>query len=120
VTNEQRPEQTIDLPLDTKGSIHGIANSNFSTPKELGNILANDPTCQRCVVKQIFRYAVGRHEKEADQAQLDALYATFKGSGFKFRELLLDVVTSQPFLGNPTVTAETKASQPLRARTVGR
>jgi hypothetical protein len=115
VTNQQRADQTIELPLDTKGSIRGIANSDFSTAKELGNILANDPTCQRCVVKQLFRYAVGRHEKETDQAQLDALYATFKNSGFKFRELLLAVVTSQPFLRSPTVTQDPKANQPLRA-----
>jgi hypothetical protein len=99
VTNQPRPQQDIELPLDTKGFIHGIANSNFTNPAELGNILANDPTCQRCVVKQLFRYAVGRHEKEADQAQLDSLYAKFKESGFRVRELLLSLVTSEAFLG---------------------
>jgi hypothetical protein len=99
VTNQPRPQQDIDLPLDTKGFIQGIANSNFSNPAELGNILSKDPTCQRCVVKQIFRYAVGRHENGGDQPQLDALYETFKDSGFRFRELLLSLVTSQVFLG---------------------
>ena len=99
VTNQQRPEQSIELALDTKGFIQGIANSQFSTPAELGNILANDPTCQRCVVKQVFRYAVGRHEGEADQPHIDQLYAGFRQSGFKFRDLLLSLVTSEPFLG---------------------
>lgn len=120
VTNQPRPQQDIELPLDTKGSIHGIANSNFSNPAELGKILASDATCQRCVVKQIFRYAVGRHEKEADQPQLDALYAGFKESGFRFRELLLSLVTSQAFLGNPATTSVPSTTTPLRARADGR
>jgi hypothetical protein len=122
VTNQPRPQQDIDLPLDTKGFIQGIANSNFSNPAELGNILANDPTCQRCVVKQIFRYAIGRHEKEADQQQLDALYATFKESGFRFRELLLSIVTSRTFLGTPATAAPPGSgiTTPLRARAAER
>ena len=108
VTNQQRPETNIEVPLDTKGFIQGIANSQFSTPAELGNILANDPTCQRCVVKQIFRYAVGRHESEADQPHIDQLNAGFRQSGFKFRDLLLSLVTSEPFL-------DTKGSPPIAA-----
>jgi hypothetical protein len=44
---------------------------------------------------------VGRHENQADQKDLDALYDTFRGSGFQFRQLLLALVTSKPFLGEP-------------------
>jgi hypothetical protein len=110
VTNQRRQTQTVELVLDTKGSIQGIPNSQFSTPAELGNILSNDPTCQRCVVKQIFRYAVGRHEVLADQPHLDALFAGFRNSGFRFRGLLLDIVTSEPFLG---------AGQPARGQRAG-
>jgi hypothetical protein len=105
VTNQRREIRTIELALDTTGSIQGIPNSQFSTPAQLGNILANDPTCQRCVVKQIFRYAVGRHEAVSDQPHLDRLFASFRESGFRFRELLLDLVVSEPFLGAPARTA---------------
>ena len=99
VTNQRREPEVVELPLDTNGHIQGIANSRFSNIVELGNILANDPTCQRCMVKQIFRYAVGRHENQADQKDLDALYETFRSSGFQFRQLLLALVSSKPFLG---------------------
>ena len=68
VTNERRQPLVFELPLDTSAHIQGIPNSSFSTPKELGAILANDPTCQRCIVKQVFRYATGRHEVESRQA----------------------------------------------------
>jgi hypothetical protein len=106
VTNQPRPPQTIELPLDTKGYIQGITGSQFSTASELGNILAKDPTCQRCVVKQIFRYAVGRHETEADQRHLEELTEGFRRSGFRFRQLLLALVSSDSFLEG----AATKAS----------
>jgi hypothetical protein len=100
VTNKPRDPQVFELPLDTTAHIQGIPNSNFSTVKELGDILANDATCQRCVVKQVFRYAAGRHETEFDQPYLDTMFDVFQKSGFHFRELLLAVVTSQPFLGD--------------------
>jgi hypothetical protein len=99
VTNQPRQPKEFQLDLDTTAHIQGIPNSDFSTLKELGNVLAHDPTCERCVVKQIFRYAVGRHEIEADQPHLDALFDAFSQSGFRFRELVLALVTSPPFLG---------------------
>ena len=101
VTNKPRDSQTFELPLDTTAHIQGIPNSNFSMLKELGTILANDATCQRCMVKQIFRYAAGRHEVESDQPHLDKMFEVFRNSGFHVRELLLEVVTSKPFLGEP-------------------
>jgi hypothetical protein len=101
VTNQPRPPKDFELPLDTNGFIQGVSSSKFSTGAELGRILANEPTCQRCVVKQVFRFALGRHEEEGDQPHLDALFARFRSSGFQFRELMLALVTSPPFLGSP-------------------
>ena len=114
-TNWSRERKTaskdIDLPLDTKGYIQGIPNSEFSNAAGLGKILAGDPTCQRCVVKQVFRYATGRHEAESDQKQLDAMYDVFQKSGFRFRELVLALVTSDAFLGKVAQKAELAANE---------
>lgn len=101
VTNARIPPKEFSLDLDTAANIQGIPNSQFSNLKELGNILANDPTCQRCVMKQVFRYATGRHEAESERAQLDTLFAAFQKSGYQFRELVLSLVTSPLFLGEP-------------------
>jgi hypothetical protein len=111
VTNEQTASKDIDLPLDTKGYIQGIPNSEFSNAAGLGKILAGDRTCQRCVVKQIFRYATGRHEAESDQKQLDAMYDVFQKSNFRFRELVLALVTSDAFLGKAAQKAELAANE---------
>jgi hypothetical protein len=64
----------------------------------LGQILANEPTCQKCVVKQLFRYAFGREETVADQPAIDRMLERFRDSGFRFQELIVSVVTSDLFL----------------------
>ena len=52
----------MELPIDSSGVVAGIPDSEFSSPKELGRVLAGSPQCQECVVKQYFRYQAGRLE----------------------------------------------------------
>ena len=100
---ERRPKP-IEVPvdLDTSAHIQGIADSEFSTPKELGRILAQDESCRKCIVKQLFRYAFGREETPADQPAIDRMLEAFRESGFRFQELIISLVTSRPFLGGGT------------------
>jgi len=84
--------------VDPSGYIQGIEDSAFSTPRELGRLLAESPSCQKCIVKQLFRYAFGREETRNDQPVIDALLETFRDSGFRFRELIVALVTSELFL----------------------
>ena len=87
-----REKETIgktELPLETGGEIAGLENSGFSDAAGLGRILAASPTCQECIVRQLFRYVSGRGETEADQPAIQALTAGFRASGFRFRELLI-------------------------------
>jgi hypothetical protein len=64
----------------------------------LGRLLAESEPCQRCIVKQLFRYTFGRGEAETDQPVIDALVERFRDSGFRFRELIVAMVTSDLFL----------------------
>ncbi len=96
--NTRRDGIPVEIPLDPSASILGIPNSEFRTPAEAGRILAATPACQRCIVKQFFRYALGRLETIPDRPHLDAAYERFTRSGFRFRELVLAVVASRPFL----------------------
>jgi len=88
----------MELDLDTAGYIQGMEGSEFSTPKELGRLLAGSNACQRSIVKQLFRYAIGREETAGDQPMIDRLLDKFRSSGFRFRELLVALVTSDLFL----------------------
>ncbi len=94
------------LPIDAAGYVQGLDGAEFSSPRELGRILADDPTCQRCVVKQLFRYALGRPEAEAeaeaDRPSIDRAVERFEASRFRFEELIISIATSESFLGGPS------------------
>ncbi len=86
---EKDPPRSIELPLDTAGYVAGLPSANFTSPKQLGEILAQTPTCQECFVKQLFRFTVGRLETPGDRQAIQDLTQRFRDSGFRFRELLL-------------------------------
>lgn len=111
--NESRGNRPtmVELDLDTSGYIQGIEGSEFKTPKELGRILAESQACQRSIVKQLFRYSFGREEGPSDQAMLEDLLAKFRASGYRFRELIVAMVTSDLFF-QPHVIAPAHAKRP--------
>jgi hypothetical protein len=88
----------IELELDTSGHIQGVENSGFTNPRELGRLLAGNPACQKCIVKQLFRYAFGREETPDDQPIIEKLLERFRSSGYLFKELIVALVTSDLFL----------------------
>lgn len=96
--NDHREKpKVVELDLDPSGVIRGIPDSQFSSPKELGRLLAATPTCQECVVKQLFRYAFGRPETPADRGTLESAEKAFRDSQFRFKELMIALIKSDPF-----------------------
>ena len=87
---------TAELPLDSNGFVAGIANSEFTSPRELGRVLAANPQCQECVVKQLFRYAAGRREtrdaRSGDPIVLERAVKDFRDSGYRFQELMVSLI----------------------------
>jgi hypothetical protein len=59
---ESSEMRTIELDIDSTGYVAGLPGSEFSSPSQLGNVLAKSEQCQECVVKQYFRYTLGRME----------------------------------------------------------
>ncbi len=86
------------VDIDAQGEIAGLANSSFSGARQIGPILAESPVCQKCIVRQMFRYSYGRLESNADEKTIDQLYDQFKASGFKVKNLLVALVQSPEFL----------------------
>jgi hypothetical protein len=82
------------LPIDAVGTVRGLKDSEFRTPRELGLRLAAEPVCQRCIVKQLFRYANGRSEEPQDQPAIEQAYERFRDSQFRFRELIISIAES--------------------------
>jgi hypothetical protein len=86
---------TAEVELDTKGQLAGIPNSSFSSPRELGAVLAQTPQCQECIVKQYFRYVEGRAETPADRPILQKVTEEFRASGFKFQEMIVSLMRAR-------------------------
>ena len=87
----------VNLELDTKGWVAGLRGSEFTSPRGLGELLANTPQCQECVVKQVFRYMSGRQDTPADRPLLSQATDSFRQSGYRFKELLVALIRSREF-----------------------
>ncbi len=87
--------KTINLALDTTGKITGIPDSQFSSPAEMGVVLAKTPQCQECMVKQYFRYSAGRLEGPADLPVIQRALERFRASQFQFKELMLAITAME-------------------------
>ena len=87
----------VELELDTKGRVAGIQGSDFSSPRELGELLARTPQCQECLVKQLFRYMSGRQDTAADRPVLNRAYEAFRKSDYRFKELMVALVKLREF-----------------------
>jgi hypothetical protein len=85
----------IELELDTQGHVAGIPDSDFSSPRELGELLARTPQCQECVVKQLFRYMSGRLDTPADRPVLNQSLEAFRKSDYRFKELMVALIKSK-------------------------
>jgi hypothetical protein len=93
----RNPPRTLELGFDTKGFVTGIPNSEFSSPAELGAVLARSAQCQECMVKQYFRYVLGRMETPADRPLIRKLLEDFRGSQFRFKELIVSLMRAREF-----------------------
>ncbi len=95
--NRRPPPKTMDIDIDPTGHVAGIPNSQFTSPVQLGAVLAQSPQCQGCVVKQYFRFTAGRMETPADRPLLRAVLEDFRRSQFRFKELIVSLVRSREF-----------------------
>lgn len=78
----------VELPLDVQGTVQGLAKSDFTSPAQLGRVLAGSAECQECVVKQMFRYAFGRRETQADRPVIERATEVFRASEFRLTALM--------------------------------
>src|SRR5262249_10115523 len=94
--SKQTPK-TFELAIATTASIAGLPASNFSSPRELGRVLANSAQCQECMVKQLFRFQSGRMDAAADRALLSRVFEDFRKSDFRFQELMISLAKWSEF-----------------------
>jgi hypothetical protein len=91
----KKPKKEVLLHVDTSGQVAGVANSEFGNARQLGKLLADAEQCQECIVKQVFRYLSGRRDTRSDAPLIQAALNDFRRSGFRFKELLISLVSSR-------------------------
>jgi hypothetical protein len=82
------------LPIDPSGDFNG---QPVADARGLGQAAGSSVAVANCLVRKYHAYAVGHEERTADQSVLNTLADSFKASGYKLRELILDVVTNDAF-----------------------
>jgi hypothetical protein len=87
--------QENGVTIDASGDIDGAA---FTTPAEMADALAQNPSVPACLSRAVFRYAWGRLETPADEAMLASFTQTFQDNSYQMRQLLTAAVTSSGFV----------------------
>lgn len=80
--------------LDVSGDVDGVP---YETPIELTEALRNHPDLTRCVTSRLYSHATGHAVRRSEAAQVVELHDRFLGSGFRLKELLVQVALSVGF-----------------------
>jgi len=90
-TDNGLPECTIE----GTGQIDGL---EFQGPSGLADLLMDQGLLDTCVVEQVYTFAMGHSVAEHDDRYVEDLTGAFAEGGFRFDELMLDLVTDEAFL----------------------
>ncbi|MGZ3472843.1 MAG: DUF1592 domain-containing protein [Polyangiales bacterium] len=82
--------------IDASGVLPGSGDT-FVGAAELATALAKDPRVPRCVASHLYTYALGRGPTNADEIYLDEITAGAKSKGNRMKDLVLEIVKSEPF-----------------------
>jgi hypothetical protein len=89
--------RTVDdngAPVDDAGDLDG---KTFHGARELDELLATDPRAMSCLVTQLYRYASARVETPQEQIVLSEIDKAFADGGYRLKQLILGLVTSDGF-----------------------
>jgi hypothetical protein len=82
--------------IDGNGELVGVGT--FNGPAELSDLLIASGELNQCVVTQLYRFAAGRFELDAIDRSFVSMLTDKLGAGdFRFDQLVLELVGSEPF-----------------------
>lgn len=87
--------------IDASGSIDGMGE--FTNAAELAWILHDDPRVPVCLVRNLYRWAVGHIDDEGQELALEDLAERFAAADYGFEALAVELVASPVFrrVGSP-------------------
>lgn len=84
-----------ECAISGDGELTGVGA--FNGPAGLADRLIESGELERCVITQVYRFAMGRRETAADSAALTELGAHFKDEKHAFDQLMIELVASDAF-----------------------
>lgn len=87
-------EEENGVRIDTSGELDGVP---YGDAAGLGQAVSNHPSLGPCLVKTVFRYAVGRELETGEQELFAFLGERFADSGYVVTELLRELILSDGF-----------------------
>lgn len=82
------------LFIDASGEVDGQA---YVGTAQMANIMRGLPEVQQCIVRHVYRQALGQHETADAEPFIASLTQQFAQSGFRMQALLLSIVSSDAF-----------------------
>ncbi len=85
--------------IDATGTVMRMdgANSPFTGPQQLAQLLSGSDEVRRCVAAKWLRFALGRGEAAADAPAVHEISVAFARTDYNVRELLVAIATSPSF-----------------------
>ncbi|MGB5286754.1 MAG: DUF1588 domain-containing protein [Polyangiales bacterium] len=80
--------------IDTSGELDGIS---YDDAVGMGQALRDNPALGPCLVRSLFRYAVGRDPEAGEEALLEYLDERFASASYRVTELMREVALSDGF-----------------------
>jgi Protein of unknown function (DUF1588)/Protein of unknown function (DUF1592)/Protein of unknown function (DUF1595)/Protein of unknown function (DUF1585)/Protein of unknown function (DUF1587) len=90
-TDDGAPECVIS----GDGALAGVGD--FNGPAELADLLISSGELEKCVVTQVYRFAMGRREAKGDADLIDRLGVSFTDKEYAFDQLLIELAGSEAF-----------------------
>ncbi len=87
-------EMDEGLPVDPSGTFDGVP---VADSVELGEVVASSERVARCLVQHYYSYAVGHEIRPGDASVIDGLKASFEASGYRLKDLIVEVASSDAF-----------------------
>ena len=84
----------LGLQIDPSGEFDG---QQVADSRELGIVAGASDTVAHCLVQKYYTFAQGFEVRTPDLGVIDELAASFEASGYKFRELALNIATHEAF-----------------------
>jgi hypothetical protein len=88
----------VDQPqcaIKGDGELAGVGT--FNGPGGLAELVVKSGKLEACAVRQLYRFATGRHESPADEPTIGRLGTTFASNGRSFSELMVEMASAESF-----------------------